>query len=41
MYSKDTKAPKNDKKDVEKDIYNVKLDNIKKMIAYLKSQNKK
>jgi len=41
MYQKDKKIAKNDKKDIVKEVYNVKLENIKKMIAYLKSENKK
>jgi hypothetical protein len=41
MYSKGNKVSKNEEKVVKKEIYNIKLENINKMINFLKRQNKK
>lgn len=41
MYSKVNKCHKIEVKSVKKETYNIKLENIKKMINFLKKQNKK
>jgi hypothetical protein len=41
MSLKEEKVPYNQKKGVKKEIYNIKLENINKMISFLKKQNKK